>query len=596
MCGIFALLNYYDDMNMDAGEVHNSFMKGISRGPEMTTDLIPLPNRVTFGFHRLAINGLSNSSSQPIAYDNIYIICNGEIYNYKELYSYLDIEPVTKSDCEVIIHVYMKYGIEYTLQILDGVFSFVLLDMRKPFEPIIFVARDPYGVRPLFILHDNRKSHRKSSNLIGFASELKMLCDINDCPRRYLHQHRPGTYSSFLHQNEQWFCDSECIRYTSLPFSTNMTTVCMSGIFETIRTKLCQAVYKRVHTTERPIACLLSGGLDSSLIAALVNRYSMMYSGKPIETYSIGLAGSPDIEYASKVATYIGSTHREIIVSEQSFFDAIPEVIKVLESYDTTTVRASVGNYLVCKYIQENSEAKVVFNGDGADELMGGYLYFYHARDAIDFDKECRRLMTNIHYYDVLRSDRTISSNGLEARTPFLDRDWVQYYMSIHMDIRYHPGMQQQEKYLVRKAFDCDFEFIDYTTKKSDHRPLLPREVLYRTKEAFSDGVSVKVRSWYEIIQEKVGELLENSSSGISRYDLPKYHYSEHGRTRLTQEQSYYKYLFDLDYSGCGSVIPSYWMPRFVDAKDASARSLNIYTNITSIHNVEGKDEEDEKK
>ena len=243
----------------------------------------------------------------------------------------------------------------------------------------------------------------------------------------------------------------------------------VSGACAAIYSKLEAAVIKRVNNTEREVACLLSGGLDSSIICALVKRHAI----GNIHTWSIGLEGSEDLKYAKMVADHIGTIHHNIVVTEKEFLDSIPEVIWAIESYDTTTVRASVGNWLISKYIRKNSEAKVIFNGDGADEVMGGYLYFHMAPDSIEFDKECRRLLSNIHYFDVLRSDRSISSHGLEARTPFLDRSFIQCYLSLDPNIRHHALTNNPEKYLIRKAVEL----------YGDN--LLPKQVLYRTKEAF---------------------------------------------------------------------------------------------------------------
>ena len=216
-----------------------------------------------------------------------------------------------------------------------------------------------------------------------------------------------------------------------------------------------------------------------------------------LETFSIGMVGGEDLQYAQEAADFLGTRHTSIELTEDDFFNAIPEVIRMIESYDTTTVRASVGNYLVSKYISKNSEAKVIFNGDGSDELMGGYLYFGAAPDKWEFDRECRRLLNNIHSFDVLRSDRSISSNGLEARTPFLDRAWAEFYLSLDKEIRFHGDKRaKMEKYLIREAFDDG--------------AYLPREILFRKKEAFSDGVSSLQRSWYEIIDEKVIKALHD--------------------------------------------------------------------------------------
>lgn len=199
---------------------------------------------------------------------------------------------------------------------------------------------------------------------------------------------------------------------------------------------------------------MLSGGLDSSLITSIVNKcykeradYDTL---PPIETYSIGLEGSEDVKYAEKVAEFLGTKHTSIEMTEKEFLDSIPEVIYHIESYDTTTVRASVGNYLVAKHISQHSDAKVIFNGDGADELCGGYLYMHYANNPKVFDGECRRLLEDIHYFDVLRSDRSISDNGLEPRTPFLDKRFVQAYLSIDDTLRYQgiqSGIRKRNSY-----------------------------------------------------------------------------------------------------------------------------------------------------
>ena len=413
--------------------------------------------KALMGFHRLAINGLDEGSHQPITIDNIVLICNGEIYNYKKLYELLPnyVRATTNSDCEIIIHMYKEYGIEQTLQMLDGVFAFVLVDHRFTNESNkIYVARDPYGVRPLFIMTEITGS---INNTIAFASEMKSLkplqeklnthyTDTRDALllenpnakvkknyKRYeIQQFKPGTYSVYKmpYQTSPYWRSCKHIRYHTFPFNTNVfaNKYDQENILDNIQIYFKEAVFKRCITTDRPIACLLSGGLDSSLVAALVNEFPKMNNLPQLETYSIGMVGSEDLKYAQQVADYLGTKHTSIEVSEVDFVNAIPKVIYDIESYDTTTVRASVGNWLVAKYISEHSEAKVIFNGDGSDELMGGYLYMKHANNCIEFDRECKRLLKNIHYFDVLRSDRSISSHGLEPRTPFLDRTWINFY------------------------------------------------------------------------------------------------------------------------------------------------------------------------
>lgn len=571
MCGIFALLN--NENLYSKSFVEEQFMKGSGRGPEFST-INKVDIGAVFGFHRLAINGLNDESNQPIVVKNVSLICNGEIYNYRELYELMGITPNADSDCEVIAHLYIKYGIEQTLQMLDGVFSFVLCDNNLDnLESKIIVARDPYGVRPLYSMHkkpqlSSQKSleTRNSAKLIAFASEIKVLEKF--CTKDYTIEHfEPGTYSIYILPPKtmtRWKPEIKNIVYHSHGFNTTMfrSENDMSIAIQGIQTHLFDAIKKRVLVTERPIACLLSGGLDSSLITALVKEVS---PEKQLETYSIGLAGSEDLKYARIVADYLETNHTEIVLTESEFLEAIPEVIQAIESYDTTTVRASIGNYLLGKYISLNSDAKVIFNGDGSDELCGGYLYMHAAPDALEFDRECRRLLKDIHAFDVLRSDKCISSHGLEPRTPFLDRTWVQYYLSIHPQVRFHPGNNQCEKYLLRTAFSGKY----YSNYQGNQ--LLPQSILWRKKEAFSDGVSKMTRSLYEIIQDYV--------KGLPNYnfqvplDIPEEVKPD------TLEKKYYRHLFESFYPSLGNVIPYFWMPRYVDAEDASARTLQIYNS-----------------
>jgi len=624
MCGIFTLLNNISTYRED--KVKEAFQKGVGRGPEYS-ELLNVTNnneKLIFGFHRLAINGLNEISNQPLTIDNIVLICNGEIYNYKELYQMLEIEPTTSSDCEVIIHLYKRYGIEYTLQVLDGVFSFALYEKAiiagtsvagtsvagtsvagtsvagtsaTGNESILHIARDPYGVRPLYMLNcepfENNISSSNTSNnntiepIIAFASEIKVLNSLLNAPNYeegtnerlqfsdlkilmcsqisfpYKITHfEPGTYRSFT-LNKKFWKPKESRQYHTFNFNPALLDKKFDLIDYNMTEEICyflnKAVEKRVvGTTERPVACLLSGGLDSSLIAALVSKYYTENgkNGKVLETYSIGMEGSEDLKYAQIVANHIGSKHTAVIVSEDDFFNAIPEVIKAIESYDTTTVRASVGNYLLGKYIKANSEAKVIFNGDGSDELTGGYLYFQEAPNGMEFDRECKRLLKDIHAFDVLRSDKCISSHGLEPRTPFLDRAWVDYYLSIPISYRNHAYKKDKkliEKYLLRYAFDIN------------EPGLLPSIVLWRKKEAFSDGVSGVHKSWFEIIKERLAEYKDDERE--YKHNIPK-----------TKEQWYYRNIYDNAYPNTDNVVPYFWMPRFIEnVTDASARTLSIY-------------------
>ena len=563
MCGIFTLLN--TNSKVDKTQltiIKQQFNKGRNRGPEYSR-LENFYLKMVLGFHRLAINGLDSNSNQPISYKDVVLICNGEIYNFKQLYNYMNTTPVTNSDCEVIIHLYIKYGIEQTLTMLDGVYSFVLYDNRITDEVTnkVYVARDPFGVRPLYQL----KVKFETNELYGFASELKCLEYFYNSKEHYfshsIEQFEPGTYSVFQHGNNvcsNWeqIINNKPYFIPSFAFTRLTHDVCVlkEEMFHNISKYLNAAVVKRCNTTERPIACLLSGGLDSSLIAALVANY-FKESGQIIESYSIGLENSEDIKYAKIVANYIGTKHTEIIVTENEMFDIIPELIKAIESYDTTTVRASIGNYLIGKYISANSEAKVIFNGDGADELFGGYLYMNKCPDDIEFDKETRRLLKDIHLFDVLRSDKSISSNGLEPRTPFLDRSFVNYILSIPPYFRNHNNFEKPEKYLLRTSFNHNY-FEDFTG-----RQILPDEILLRKKEAFSDGVSCQSRSLFTILQELI----------CKKYD-------REDKPSIELEKKYYKEIFDEEFPNCEHILPYFWMPKYINATDPSARTLELYT------------------
>ena len=569
MCGIFALLNQISSNPISYDQINSEFMRGTSRGPEFSI-LENVSIDLKFGFHRLAINGLNKESNQPIKYNNITLICNGEIYNYKELYKSLKITPTTNSDCEVIIHCYLQFGIEYTLQMLDGVFSFALLD-NDPENTKLFIARDPYGVRPLYILENTKKT-----DIMCFASEMKMMykfIDIfnnNNTDNNYvINYFKPGTYSCLYYPNKilsKWEYNFKNKIYFKQGFSTNSTfsKKNLNNIFMDINYYFTDAVHKRCSNTDRPVACLLSGGLDSSLVCALVCKYfRKIHPNKIIETFSIGIKGSEDLKYSKQVANFLNTQHTNIELTKEQFIAAIPEVICAIESYDTTTIRASIGNYLVSKYIKENSTAKVIFNGDGSDELFGGYLYFNHAYNSIQFDNECRRLLDNIYMFDVLRSDKSISSNGLEPRTPFLDRQFTQYILSLSPTIRHKGGLlmddsysfRYMEKFLLRQAFN------------DEDNPILPYDVLWRTKEAFSDGVTNKRESISEIVEEHLVNFdFSEIDNNIYTHNPP-----------ITKEQKYYRYLFEKFFKGQGHILPYFWMPRFIDATDPSARTLDVY-------------------
>ena len=540
MCGIFALLNSNDSKKISYQVIEPYFLYGKKRGPEYSK-LQEINNNIFFGFHRLAINGLDEISHQPIVQENLSLICNGEIYNYKELFKNLNLTPKTNSDCEIILQTYKILGPQ-CFNLLDGVFACILYDNVKN---EIIVARDPYGVRPLYICY-------YENNNIGFSSDLQPL--LFDKNIKTIKTFNPGSYA-ILQNNKIILQEKYFFNISYMPLQHEYPIeYYMYHALEYLK----NGIYKRVQNCEREIACLLSGGLDSSIISAYVSRFYKEKTGKQIETYSIGLNGAEDLKYANKVSNHINSIHKNVIVSNEYFLESIPHVIKDIESYDTTSVRASVGNWNIGKYILNHSKAKVIFNGDGADELMGGYMYFHCAPNDEEFHNENLRLLKDISHFDVLRSDKSISSHGLEPRTPFLDKEFTKFYLSIPLKYRNHNNLQQCEKYLIRKAI----EIYD--------KDLLPETVLWRTKEAFSDGVSSLQKSWYEIIQESLDDC-----------DVDKGELNKLNMIPITKEQKYYYNIFLENFgSSCVNIIPYYWMPKYIkDANDSSARTLNVYKN-----------------
>ena len=520
MCGIFAYLNN----EMDNNSLEEMFQHGKNRGPEQSI-FKQVNTKLFLGFHRLAINGLNVESSQPIHYNNYTLIANGEIFNYKSLVERHQFVMNTQSDCEVILHMYEKFGCE-SFKYLNGEFSFLLCDGNK-----VIICRDTFGIRPLYINQSNKG--------IFFSSVLKGVMhedlSIND-----IYSFTPGTYSVYEYKNNNYiFQSNTCYRNVYEYRPLNMSK---SEMMKESYSLLKESIIRRIETSERDLCCLLSGGLDSSIVSAISSEYYKSI-GKKLHTFSIGLEHSEDLIYARILAKHIDSEHHEVICSEQTFIDSIPYVIKDVESYDTTTIRASVGNWLIGKHISENTDFKVVLNGDGADELMGGYLYFNSCPSQSEFHDECVRLLKNIHYFDVLRSERSISSHGLESRTPFLDIAFVEHYLSI--PIHYRKG-------------SCEKEFIREAIQENNVN-LLPFNILWRKKEAFSDGVSGQQRAWFQIIHES-----------LHQHDLNE-------NDEFTKEQFYYRNVFNNEYSDCFHLIPYYWMPKYSSTSDPSARTLSIY-------------------
>lgn len=555
MCGIFALLSNtsIDDKSICEGTIlHYHFMKGSKRGPEYSK-LQRINSNIVFGFHRLAINGLNPESNQPMVKNDNVLICNGEIYNHEELHKSFNIVPNTQSDCESILTAYNALGTK-VCNLLDGVFSFLLYDKKND---CVIVARDPYGVRPLYeCVYENGN--------IGFSSDLTPLLYGERLVK--IKQFQPGSYSVYKYDHDMGsFVNQKNEIYFNIKSILPNDSISEVHYMKEFVQKLRDSIKKRVNNCERQIACLLSGGLDSSIITAYVSKFYKEKTGKTIESYSIGLKDASDFRYAQMVSEHVGTNHTEIIKTNEDFLSSIPNVIRDIESFDTTTVRASVGNWNVGQYIKNNSDAKVIFNGDGADELMGGYLYFHYAPDNVCFQYDCLKLLSQISHFDVLRSDKSISSHGLEPRTPFLDKELTKYYLSIPYKYTNHNIRGKCEKYFIRKAIEL-FE-----------PNLLPKEVLWRTKEAFSDGVSSQEKSWYQIVQRYVEEQKSVIMDIIDESTYPTHMIPE------TYEQKYYYQIFSNNFVDENSnlvkyILPRYWMPNFVkNANDSSARTLKVY-------------------
>tara|TARA_B100000405_G_scaffold211913_1_gene149476 strand:+ start:1182 stop:2798 length:1617 start_codon:yes stop_codon:yes gene_type:complete len=525
MCGILFL------HSTNLQEIDTDAVKGNlkTRGPD-AHKTISINNKALIEFNRLKIKDSSDHAMQPFQDGSTWSMCNGEIFNWEDLTEKFDLHLKTQCDCEVIIALFKLFimsGLSPTCatrkicQELDGEFAFVIYHQDEDREFII-AARDPYGVRPLF------SGELKDSSGICFASEMKGIHDL--CST--LEQFQPGSFMVEIHSKDLGV-RTESFMYRE-PFPTTSTIDDEQVALQAINSSLKSAVKKRL-MSDREICCLLSGGLDSSLIAGLVSTH---FPPGTLKTYSIGLMGSPDLHHAKMVANHIKSNHTTIELSEKEFLDAIETVIYTIESYDTTSVRASVGNYLVSKYIRENSNCKVVFNGDYADEVCGGYKYFSRCSDAEEFHEECVRLTSDIHYFDSLRSDRCISSNGLEGRVPFADKDFVRTYLSIIPELRMSD--KRIEKFLLRKAFD--------------HEDLIPTEVLWRKKEAFSDGVSTMENSWHNIIKRYAEQHLSDVDHQKMKRDTIN--------PAISKETALYKTMFKKFYD-FDAIIPYYWLPKF---------------------------------
>jgi asparagine synthase (glutamine-hydrolysing) len=545
--GTSSLINDLDEMDIsdNTNILYNSdkiYNKSVNKNKYHNHTKTPI--NIFMGFHRLSINDLSENGNQPFISDNVILICNGEIYNYKQLASDYNIKLKSNSDCEVILQLYKLIGFEEMIKKLDGVFACILYDSLSN---ILHVARDPIGVRSMYVGFNKNGDY-------GFCSELKGLSDIMDV----VEQFKPGcTWNSCTNQ---YFCyydhtnifhiNSHVIEQKQLISYVNMSE---NNIKKNIKEKFTNAVKKRL-ISDRPIGCLLSGGLDSSLVAAILAT-ELEKSNKILKTFSVGLYGSTDLKYANMVAKFIGSEHHELVLSESEMLAGIEPTIYQLETWDTTTIRAGTPMFLLAKYIKKNFDTTVIYSGEGSDEISGSYLYFHNAPDPMSFKQETMRLVKDLSYYDVLRCDKSIAGAGLEVRVPFLDKEFIQFYMNIDPSLKM-PSYGNIEKYLLRSSFDNDF---------------LPESVLWRIKEGMSDGVSPRENSWYSIIQFHANMLYTdeyfNSTKKTYPINPPEF-----------KEALYYREIFNKYFPGRNETIPYYWLPKWSgDVVEPSARTLPVY-------------------
>ncbi|KAK9752107.1 Asparagine synthase [Popillia japonica] len=514
MCGIWAIFGL---PHLDKSSCFTAFPKITHRGPESWR--IEYDQKVKnsyIGFHRLIIVD-STYGMQPMKlhkYPSTTLICNGELYNCKRLAEEFKFDYETLCDVECILHLYNEFGIEKTVKNLDGVFGFCIVDYAKM---RVCVARDPYGVRPLFRM-------RTADGVLGICSEAKGVCVARDpygvrplfrmrtadgvlgiCSEakglvpidkelnghdRVLEPFPPGTFEEYeiledgrVKLLQQATYHGPGLKPAFRPFIPYEDLT--EDVLANIRTLFTEAVRKRLMANRR-IGCLLSGGLDSSLVPSLVvkllKEIDYPYT---VQTFSIGMGDSPDILAARKVADHIGSEHHEIIFTEEDVAKYLDEVIYHLETPDITTIRASVGMYIMSKWIKENTDSTVIFSGEGADEVGQGYIYYKDAPCDEAALEDSKRLLKEIYLFDGLRADRTTAAHSLELRVPFLDQQFCYYYLNLPKEmIRPKDGI---EKYLIRSAFDSE--------------NLLPHDILWRHKEAFSDGVTSRKKTLFQILQ-----------------------------------------------------------------------------------------------
>ncbi|XP_044505144.1 asparagine synthetase [glutamine-hydrolyzing] 1 [Mangifera indica] len=503
MCGILAVLGCSDGSQAKRVRVLELSRRLKHRGPDWSG--LYQHGDFYLAHQRLAIIDPA-SGDQPLYNEDMKIVVtvNGEIYNHEQLRNHLkDHKFHTGSDCDVIAHLYEEYG-ENFVDMLDGMFSFVLLDTR---DNSFIVARDAIGITSLYIGWGLDGS-------VWISSELKGLND--DCehfetfPPGHLYLSKSGGLKQWY--NPPWF--SEVVP------STPYDSLALRRAFE-------NAVIKRL-MTDVPFGVLLSGGLDSSLVTSVTARHlagtkAAKQWGTQLHSFCVGLEGSPDLKSAREVADYLGTVHHEFHFTVQDGIDAIEDVIYHIETYDVTTIRASTPMFLMARKIKSLG-VKMVMSGEGSDEVFGGYLYFHKAPNKEEFHRETCRKIKALHQYDCLRANKATSAWGLEARVPFLDKDFINVAMAIDPEWKMiKPEQGRIEKWVLRRAFD------------DDEHPYLPKHILYRQKEQFSDGVGY---SWIDGLKAHAAQHVTDKMMQNAEHIFPH-------NTPATKEAYYYRMIFE---------------------------------------------------
>ncbi|MDO4537877.1 MAG: asparagine synthase B [Coriobacteriales bacterium] len=511
---------------VDLGIFMEGFRRTISRGPDQSQVLDT--GHGYLGFHRLSIMGLTPEGMQPFQLDGSYAVCNGELYGFRPMREELrgmGYEFKSESDCEILLPLYREYG-ALCFAMLDAEFACIIYDGQTQ---SYVAARDPFGIRPLYYGYDR-------AGVIVFASEPKNLVGLVDKILPF----PPGHY----------YRDGEFVRYCDI---ARVDAVCHDDL-ETacarIRELLEAGVIKRLDADAK-VGFLLSGGLDSSLVCAIAARELEA----PLKTFAIGMEGDPiDLKYAQEVADFIGSEHTEVLMTPAEVISSLDEVVAMLGTYDITTIRASMGMYLVCKAIHEQTDIRVLLTGEISDELFG-YKYTDFAPSAEAFQEEAQKRVRELHMYDVLRADRCISVNSLEARVPFGDLAFAQYVMSL--DPRMKLNSYGKGKYLLRHAFEGT--------------GLLPDEILWREKAAFSDAVG---HSMVDYLKEYAERQYSDAEFEQRR---ARYSFAQ----PFTKESLLYREIFEKYYPGQASMVCGFWMPnqswQGCNVDDPSARVLANY-------------------